>query len=112
MNSRKCDVCKIDVHRASDVKHLRCKKDSGNEKVVEMIIPDWLFQEPIEIKNKKIDGLKSLKQKARDFINLDDKQLNNELAEKMLNPYYFTDRNLKKGFKIYLDSHHINHANS
>ena len=30
----------------------------------------------------------------------------------MNNPYYFTDRNLKVGFKINLDSHHINHANS
>ena len=30
----------------------------------------------------------------------------------MINPYYFTDRNLKAGFKINLDSHHINHANS
>ena len=30
----------------------------------------------------------------------------------MLNPYYFTDRNLEVEFKINLDSHHINHANS
>ena len=30
----------------------------------------------------------------------------------MNNPYYFTDRNLKVGFKINSDSHHINHANS
>ena len=30
----------------------------------------------------------------------------------MLNLYYFTDRNLKVGFKINLDCHHINHANS
>ena len=30
----------------------------------------------------------------------------------MINPYYFTDRTLKVGFKINLDSHHINHANS
>ena len=30
----------------------------------------------------------------------------------MLIPYYFTDRNLRVGFKINLDSHHINHANS
>ena len=30
----------------------------------------------------------------------------------MLNPYYFTDRNLQVGFKIDLDSHHIIHANS
>ena len=29
----------------------------------------------------------------------------------MINLYYFTDRNLKVGFKINLDSHHINHAN-
>ena len=25
-NSRKCDICKIDVHRASYVKHLKSKK--------------------------------------------------------------------------------------
>ena len=30
----------------------------------------------------------------------------------MINLYYFTDRNLKVGFKINLDSHQINHANS
>ena len=30
----------------------------------------------------------------------------------MLNPYCFTDKNLKVVFKINLDSHHINHANS
>ena len=29
----------------------------------------------------------------------------------MLHLYYFTDRNLKVGFKINLNSHHINHAN-
>ena len=28
----------------------------------------------------------------------------------MFNPYYFTDRNLRVGFKFNLDSHHINHA--
>ena len=30
----------------------------------------------------------------------------------MINPYYFIDRNLKKGFKINLESHNISHANS
>ena len=30
----------------------------------------------------------------------------------MLNPYYLTDRAFKVGFKMNLDSHHINHANS
>ena len=30
----------------------------------------------------------------------------------MLNPCYFADRILKVGFKINLDNHHINHANS
>ena len=38
--------------------------------------------------------------------------MNKELAKKMTNPYYFTDKNLKVGFKIVLDTHHINHANS
>ena len=30
----------------------------------------------------------------------------------MINPYYFTDRNLRVGFNINLGSHHIIHANS
>ena len=30
----------------------------------------------------------------------------------MFNPYFFTDRKLKVGFKINLDSHHFNHASS
>ena len=30
----------------------------------------------------------------------------------MDNLYYFTDENLKIGFKINLDSHNINHSNS
>ena len=30
----------------------------------------------------------------------------------MINPYYFIDENLKIGFKINLESHNINHANS
>ena len=79
-----------------------------------MIIREWFFKEPIPIENKikKIYNPKPLGQLARDNIRLDDKQLNKELAKKMLNPYYFTDKNLKVEFKISLDSHHINHANS
>ena len=48
MNSRKCEVSDIDVHRASYIKHLRSKKHLENIKQNEMIIPDWFFQEPIE----------------------------------------------------------------
>ena len=112
MNSRKCEICNVDVHRASYVKHLRSKKHKENIKRNEMIIPEWLFLEPIEIKIDKTYNLKSLKQLARNNIKLDDKQLNKELAKKMIYPYFFTDRNLKVGFKINLDSHNINHANS
>ena len=112
MNSRKCEICNVDVHRASYIKHLRSKKHLENIKQNDMIIPEWFFQEPIENKIKKINNPQSLKQLARNNIKLDDKQLNKELAKKMINPYYFTDRNLKVGFKINLDSHHINHANS
>ena len=64
------------------------------------------------LKIKKINNPKCLKQIARDNIKLDDEQLNKELAKKTLNPYYFTDRTLRVGFKINLDSHHINRAKS
>ena len=112
MNSRRCEICNVDVHRASYVKHLRSKKHLENIKQNDRITPEWLFQEPVENKIKKIYNPKSLKQLARNNIKLDDKQLNKEIAKNMINPYYFTDRNSQVGFKINLDSHHINHANS
>ena len=112
MNSRRCDICNVDVHRASYIKHLTSKKHLEIIKQNEMIIPKSLFQEPIENKIKKIYNPKSLKQLARNNIKLHDKQLNEKLAKKMINPYYFTDNNLRVGFKINLDSHHINHSNS
>ena len=34
-------------------KNLRSKKHLENEKLNEMVIPEWLFQEPIEKKLKK-----------------------------------------------------------
>ena len=40
MNSLKGEVCKIDVHRAAYVKHLRSKKQFGNIQQKEMIIPE------------------------------------------------------------------------
>ena len=112
MNSRKCEICNVDVHRASYAKHLRSKSHLENIRQKNMIIPEWLFQEPVENKIEKIYNPKSLEQLARNNIKLDDKLLNKELAKKTINPYYFTDRNLKVGFNITLESHHINHANS
>ena len=70
MNSRKCDVCNVDVHRASYAKHLRSKNHLENLKQNEMIIPEWLFKEPIEKKNRKMYNPKSLKQIARDNFKL------------------------------------------
>ena len=112
MNSRICEICNVDVHRASYIKHLRSKKHIENIGVNEMIIPEWLFQTLVGNQIKKINNPKPLKQLARNNIKLDDKQLNKELAKKMINPYYFTDRNLKVGFKINLDSHNLQHTNS
>ena len=110
MNSRECEICNVDVHRASYKKHLSNKKHMENIKRNEMIIPEWLFLEPVENKINKIHNPKSSNQIARDNIRLDDKQLKNELAKGMINPYYFTNRALQVGFKINLDSHYNNHA--
>ena len=112
MNSRRCEICNIDVHRASYAKHLKSKKHIENIKQNEMIIPEWLFKEPIENKIKKIYNPISLKKLARNNIKLNDKQINKELAKKMINPYYFSDGNLIVAYKINLDSHHINLLNS
>ena len=112
MNSRRCEICNTDVHRASYAKHLRSKKHIENIKQSQMIIPEWLFQEPVENKIKKLYNPKSFKQLARNNIKLDDQQLNKELAKKMINPFFFTDRALQIGFKNILDSHNLHHANS
>ena len=51
MKSRKSDICIVDVQRASYAKHLKVKKKHlENEKLNEMIVPECLFQEPIESK--------------------------------------------------------------
>ena len=60
MISRKCEICKIDVHGASYVKHLRSKKHLEKKKQNEMIIPEWIFQEPVENKIRKIYNPESL----------------------------------------------------
>ena len=110
-NNRKCEICNVDVHRASMQKHLRSKKHLEKLEQNEMIIPEWFFKEektPIKKKIEKVYNPKTLKQLAREKIKLDDK----EFAKMMISPYYFIDRNLKNGFKINLDSHNISHANS
>ena len=110
-NSRTCEVCNVNIHRASMQKHLRSKKHLENVIQNEMIIPEWFFKEektPIKKKIQKLYNPKTLKQLAREKIKLDDI----EFAKMMINPYYFIDRNLKNGFKIELESHNISHANS
>ena len=91
---------------------MRSKKHLENIKQNVKITPEWLFKEPAESKINKIYNPNSLKQIARDNIILDDKHLNKELAKNMIHPYYFTDRNLKAGFKIKLESHNVNHSKS
>ena len=54
MNSRRFEIRNVEIHRARFVKHLRSKRQLENLKRNEMIIPEWLFQEPIENKIKKI----------------------------------------------------------
>ena len=114
-NSCRCDNCNVDVHRASMQKRLRSKKRLENISQNDTIIPERLFKEeqtPIKNKIKKVYNPKTLKQIARENIEMNDKDLDKELAEKMIDPYYFIDGNLKNGSKIFLEGHNINHANS
>ena len=86
MNSRKYEICIVNVHRESYMNHLRSKKHLDNMKQKEMIITEWLFKEPIENKIKKIYNSEPLRQLARDNIRLDDKQLDKQLVRRMTNP--------------------------
>ena len=50
MNSRKCEVCNIDVQRASFVKHMRNKKHLENTIQNEMFIPDVCLKNLLKMK--------------------------------------------------------------
>ena len=113
-SSRTSDICNVVVHRASNAKCLRGKKHTENMIQNETIISEWLFEEehtPIKNKIKKIYNPTTLQQLARENIKLGDKGLDKELAKRMINPKYFTDENLKIGFKISVEIHNNNHAN-
>ena len=91
-NSRTCEICKVNVHRATFAKHLSSKKQLEIEKQNDMIIPEWLFKEkqtPHRNKNKKVYNPKILKQIARENIKMKDEALDKKLAKKMYNPYFF-----------------------
>ena len=93
---------------------MRSKKHSGTIRPDEVFIPEMLSKEgqaPIKKKNGKINNPKTLKQIARENNKLDDKELEEWSAKKMINPYYFIDRDLQIGFNLILDSQIINYAN-
>ena len=63
-NSRTCEICNVNVQRASYVKQLRSKKHLENTKQNELIRPEWLFKEeqtPIKKKIQKVYNPKTLK---------------------------------------------------
>ena len=52
-NSRTCNDCKVNVHRASFAKHLGSKKHLENVERNEMIIPAWFSKgEKSSVKKK------------------------------------------------------------
>ena len=56
--------------------------------------------------NVKKVNLKPLREIPRENFKLIEKQL----AKKMMNPFYFSDRALQVGLNITLDTQHINHG--
>ena len=82
-NNSRCEVCSVDVHRASMQRLLKSKKRLGNGNQNEMIIPEWFSKEkyePIKKRNEKLYNPKTLKQKGKENIKFDHKELDEELA--------------------------------
>ena len=72
-NSRICEICNVNVHRASYAKHLRSRKHLENE----IILPGRICKEDeqeeqtsIQKQTKKVNNLKTLKQIARENIKI------------------------------------------
>ena len=60
-NTRRCKDCNVEVHRVSYAKHITSKKRTEKEKNFDLNVPEWLFQETIENKNKKMCNPKYIK---------------------------------------------------
>ena len=60
-NSRSCEVCNVNVHRASMQEHLTSKKHLEKIEQNEMITPEWFFKEEKHLKRKKYKKYITLK---------------------------------------------------
>ena len=60
-SQRRCEVCNIEIHRASFAKHLKSKKHEENEK----IIPTNFFNEQSSSKPIKLKQVPTLKELAK-----------------------------------------------
>ena len=58
-------------------------------------------------KQKKTSNPNSLKELSRERNKIDNEKLNQNIAKKLDNQYYFTDRKLNTAFNNNLVSHHI-----
>ena len=66
-NSRRYEICNVDVHRAPMQKHLRSKKHLEIIKQDDITKPEWFIKEeqaPIKNKNRKIYNSITIKQIA------------------------------------------------
>ena len=93
-----CKICDINIHKSSIAKHLRSIKQLENQS----IIPSYFFNEnpfsSSKLNTKKYNPPK-LSDLARDKMKLNDRELNKELARKMLNPNYFKNKLFYNFFK-------------
>ncbi len=95
---RTCEICNVEVHRASLAKHRRTKSHLQNSQ------PNMQVNQV----NKPVPSLKEI---TKNKINLPKKELDKEIAKKMLNPYYLSPL-YQRYYKTILQSHNINHLNS
>ena len=87
-NNRRCDLCKIDVQRASYAKTLRSRKRLEIKRQGDIILPELLFKEeqtPIKKKFQNVYNPKTVKQKLQIILNYM-KEILKKLAKKMINP--------------------------
>ena len=84
---------------------------SDKQKEIEKVIPSRFFDETNEIK-PKIYNPKPMRDMAPEKNETYDEELTMEIAENIINSFYFTGRILNAAFNFDLDSHQINHINS
>ena len=104
-NMKYCDPCDKHILTSSFAKHLKSKLHLQN---IGGVTPPESRPLPEPVEQQQPQAVPTFKKLARAKIHLSTRELEKEVAKRMINPYYFSER-YERQYEVNLDRHHPNH---